>query len=320
MLHLFAERQGRTLHLNTPHDFNQNSDRLIWVDLIAPTDAEAQWVEDTLGMVASIPGHTEDFESSARVYEEDHILYLRADFMAGRQQGHAVMPTQLAICRGTLVSVHEDDVPVIRLLRLKTRAQGHVDRSPMALLIALYATDVEYSADVLEDIHGTLVNISSSVLNERRGSDSDAEEFIGQIARQEALNGTIRRNLMDTRRALSFLMREPLLDKSQTKVAQQVLRDIESLNGHTAFIFDKINFLMDAIIGFININQNKVVKIFSVASVAMLPPTLIASIYGMNFEYMPELGQRWGYPMALALMLTSVIIPYAYFRKKGWLK
>ncbi len=158
------------------------------------------------------------------------------------------------------------------------------------------------------------------MLEERRGTDVDAAEFIARVARQEELNGGIRRNLMDTRRILSYLLRDQRLEKGQNKIVQQIFRDIESLDGHTAFIFDKINFLMDAIIGFINISQSKVVKIFSVAAVAMLPPTLIASIYGMNFEYMPELSQKWGYPMSLALMVISVVVPFWYFRRKGWLK
>jgi magnesium transporter len=102
--------------------------------------------------------------------------------------------------------------------------------------------------------------------------------------------------------------------------AQQILRDIESLNSHTAFLFDKINFLMDATVGFININQNKVIKIFSVASVALLPPTLIASIYGMNFNNMPELEWMFGYPFALGLMVFSVAVPYLFFKRKGWLR
>ena len=102
--------------------------------------------------------------------------------------------------------------------------------------------------------------------------------------------------------------------------ARQILRDLDSLDGHTAFLFDKINFLMDATVGFININQNKIIKIFSVASVALLPPTLIASLYGMNFQYMPELSQKWGYPFALALMVLSAVVPMLYFRKRGWLK
>ena len=99
------------------------------------------------------------------------------------------------------------------------------------------------------------------------------------------------------------------------------MRDIDSLDSATPrYLFDKINFLMDATVGFININQNKIIKIFSVASVAMLPPTLIASVYGMNFAHMPELSSRWGYPFALALMLVSVAAPFIYFKRKGWLR
>jgi hypothetical protein len=107
------------------------------------------------------------------------------------------------------------------------------------------------------------------------------------------LNGRIRRNMMDTRRAVSFLMRGRLLNSEQFEEARQILRDIESLDGHTSFLFDKINFLMDATVGFININQNKIIKIFSVASVAFLPPTLIASIYGMNFKGCRNWNGRW---------------------------
>ncbi len=134
------------------------------------------------------------------------------------------------------------------------------------------------------------------------------------------MNGRIRRNVMDTRRALSFMMRSKMLSTEQYDEARQILRDIDSLDSHTTFLFDKINFLMDATVGFININQNKIIKIFSVASVALLPPTLIASIYGMNFQHMPELQATWGYPAALILMVCSAVLPMLYFRKRGWLK
>jgi magnesium transporter len=115
-------------------------------------------------------------------------------------------------------------------------------------------------------------------------------------------------------------MRSRLLYAEQFEEARQILRDIDSLDSHTTFLFDKINFLMNAVVGFININQNKIIKIFSVASVALLPPTLIASIYGMNFQYMPELRLAWGYPLALTLMVASVVAPFIYFRRKGWLR
>ena len=125
---------------------------------------------------------------------------------------------------------------------------------------------------------------------------------------------------MDTQHALSFAMRLRMLNAEQFDDARQILRDIDSLDSHTAFLFDKINFLMDATVGFININQNKIIKIFSVASVALLPPTLIASVYGMNFQFMPELQWSFGYGYAVLLMVASAVVPMWYFRKRGWLK
>jgi magnesium transporter len=116
------------------------------------------------------------------------------------------------------------------------------------------------------------------------------------------------------------MMRSKMLNAEQFEEARQILRDIDSLDSHTAFLFDKINFLMDATVGFININQNKIIKIFSVASVALLPPTLIASVYGMNFKFMPELDWSLGYPYALGLMVISAVGPMLYFRKRGWLR
>src|SRR5439155_1109196 len=125
-------------------------------------------------------------------------------------------------------------------------------------------------------------------------NDVVAGEALAAIAREEDLNGRIRRNVMDTRRAVSFMMRSRLLNAEQFEEARQILRDIDSLDSHTTFLFDKINFLMNATVGFININQNRIIKIFSVASVALLPPTLISSIYGMNFKSIPELDWSLG--------------------------
>ena len=293
---------------------------VFWIDAVAPDEQEMAWLREVFAIDAEAAEEDADIEFSARAYEEDGALYLRSDFLCGRQQDCGVVPVKLVLKGDTLISLHDEDVPILRLLRLRLRNRPLPAGGAVGLLVEIYARDVEHSADALEDIHAELKDIGARVLAERRGSDEEAAEFIARLAVQEERNGTLRRNLMDTRRALSYLARERKLDKEQTKIVQQVLRDIESLHSHTAFIFDKINFLMDAIVGFININQNKVVKIFSVAAVAMLPPTLIASIYGMNFEHMPELTQTWGYPMSLALMVVSVVVPFWYFRRKGWLK
>jgi magnesium transporter len=228
----------------------------------------------------------EDIEESARFYKEDNgELHIRSDFLvADEDQPHTVrvafilnLVNDELKSKGVLFSIHDEDVPVFRLLRMRAR------RAP--------------------------------------GLIEDAKEVLGAIARHEDMSGRIRRNAMDTRRAVSFMMRSKMLSSEQFEDARQILRDIDSLDSHTAFLFDKINFLMDATVGFININQNKIIKIFSVASVALLPPTLIASVYGMNFKgYFPELEWAYGYPYAVVLMVASALVPMWYFRKRGWLK
>ena len=168
-------------------------------------------------------------------------------------------------------------------------------------------------------MYADLGKVSHKVLDNELSND-EAADVLASIALAEHLNSRIRRNVMDTRRAVSFLMRSRLLNPMQMEEATQVMHDIDSLDGHTAFLFDKINFLMSANVGFINLNQNKIVRLFSVSSVALLPPVLVASIYGMNFEYMPELKWALGYPFALMLMALSVLIPFWVFYRKGWLK
>jgi magnesium transporter len=210
-------------------------------------------------------------------------------------------------------------LPVFRLVRMRARSRPGSIGDYKDVLLDLYATDAEYSADALEGIYQSLEDVSRSVL-QKELNDQDAAAALNAIAQEEDLNGRIRRNMMDTRRALSFMMRSRMLNAEQFEESRQILRDIDSLDSHTAFLFDKINFLMDATVGFININQNKIIKIFSVASVAFLPPTLFASIYGMNFEFLPELHWRFGYAWAWGLMITSAIAPFLYFRHRGWLK
>jgi len=229
------------------------------------------------------------------------------------------VPVALILHRDILFSVRTEELPVFRLQRLRARTQPGYVTDGKDLLLDLYAADAEYAADALEDVYAALEKVGKHVLGQEL-SDAEAAMILADIAREEDLNGRIRRNVLDTRRALSFLMRGKFLSPEQQEDARQILRDIESLDGHTSFLFGKINFLMDATVGFININQNKIIKIFSVASVAMLPPTLIASVYGMNFKFMPELEWQLGYPFSLMLMVISIALPFWFFRKKGWLR
>ena len=300
----------------------------IWVDLEAPTLEEKRWVKQYYGLSIPEDAMDEDIEESARFYEEDNgEMHIRSDFLIDDDEEPRTVRVAFILnqhnadlkSRGVLFSIHEEDLPVFRLVRMRARRAPGLIEDAKEVLLKLFDADAEYSADTLEGIYDELKKAGSKVLS-GNVTDELAGEVLGAIARQEDLNGRIRRNVMDTRRAVSFMMRSKMLNAEQFEEARQILRDIESLDNHTAFLFDKINFLMDATVGFININQNKIIKIFSVASVALLPPTLIASIYGMNFKFMPELDWELGYPYVLLLMLASAVGPMLYFRKRGWLK
>ena len=328
MLNIFTLANGRLFQEEIESLEELSRFQPIWVDLESPTIEEKRWIKQYYGLSIPDDAMSEDIEESARFYEEDNgELHIRSDFLiadddAPRQVRVAFILNQHNAelkSRGVLFSIHDEDVPVFRLLRMRARRAPGLIEDAKEVLLKLFDADAEYSADTLEGIYDELEKAGTLVLS-GDVTDAMAGEVLGAIARQEDMNGRIRRNMMDTRRAVSFMMRSKMLNAEQFEDARQLLRDIDSLDSNTAFLFDKINFLMDATVGFININQNKIIKIFSVASVALLPPTLIASIYGMNFQHMPELAQSWGYPYALVLMVASALVPMWYFRRRGWLK
>ena len=320
MLNAFELNNGRLRQIPVENHGDLAATKPIWVDLIAPSELEREWVEQIFGLVLPDTDNLTDLEESARFYiEENGEVHLHSDFLLDKEDESRNVPVAFVIHQNILFSVRGEELPVFRLQRLRARIQPGYVSEGRDVLLDLYGADVEYSADALEDVYAELEEVGKKVLSPNV-SDEEAATILADIAREEDLNGRIRRNVLDTRRALSFLMRGRILAPDQHEDARQILRDIESIDGHTAFIFNKINFLMDATVGFININQNKVVKIFSVASVALLPPTLIASIYGMNFRFMPEVEWEYGYPFAIGLMVVSVGLPFWFFRKKGWLR
>lgn len=328
MLNIFSLSNGRLVQEDIASLEDLAKFQPIWVDLESPTSEEKRWVAQYYGLSIPDDAMDLDIEESARFYEEDNgELHIRSDFLLDDEEDPRSVRvayilnqhnTELKSC-GVLFSIHEEDIPVFRLLRLRARRAPGLIEDAKDVLLKLFDADAEYSADTLEGIYDDLKHVSARVLD-GNVSDNAAQEVLADIAYQEDLNGRIRRNMLDTRRAVSFMMRSKMLNAEQFEEARQILRDIESLDSHTAFLFDKINFLMDATVGFLNINQNKIIKIFSVASVALLPPTLIASVYGMNFRLMPELEWEYGYAYAIVLMVASALVPMMYFRKRGWLK
>jgi magnesium transporter len=319
MLNVFTLANGRLFQEEIESLDALTHVKPVWVDLDAPTAEEKGWIAQHFGVTIPDDAVDDDLEESARFYEEDNgELHIRSDFLIDDDETPRNVRVAFILFNGVLFSVHGEELPVFRLLRLRARRIPALIEDAKDVLLKLYDADAEYSADALEGIYDALEKVSQRVLKQEV-NDAMAAEALSAIAKEEDLNGRIRRNVMDTRRAVSFMMRSRMLNAEQFEEARQILRDIDSLDSHSTFLFDKINFLMNATVGFININQNKIIKLFSVASVGLLPPTLIASIYGMNFKAMPELDWPYGYPFALGLMALSIAAPFVYFRRKGWL-
>jgi len=320
MINLFVLQNGR-LSQEQVEDRNELLQHInpIWIDVIDPEEEELIWIKEAFGVLLPELDDLGDLEASARYFEaDDGHMHIRTDFLLDEEETSRNVRVAFVMTKQVLFSIHDEDLPVFRLVRLRARLRPGSVSNAKDVLLDLYSTDAEYSADALEEVYENLEQAGKRVLSDDI-SDKDAAEVLETIAKEEDTNGRIRRNVMDTRRALSFLMRSKLLSDEQQEEARQILRDIDSLENHTAFLFDKINFLMDATVGFISLNQSKIIKIFSVVSVALMPPTLLASIWGMNFQHMPELTETWGYPVAILSMVISAIIPLSYFRHKGWL-
>ncbi|HAT39181.1 magnesium/cobalt transporter CorA [Polynucleobacter necessarius] len=321
MINLFVLQNGR-LSQEQVEDRNEllQYTNPIWIDVVDPEEEELIWIKEAFGVLLPELDDLGDLEASARYFEaDDGHLHIRTDFLLDEEETSRNVRVAFVLTKQVLFSIHDEDLPVFRLVRLRARLRPGSVSNAKDVLLDLYSTDAEYSADALEEVYENLEQAGKRVLSDSI-NDADAAEVLETIAKEEDTNGRIRRNVMDTRRALSFLMRSKLLSDEQQEEARQILRDIDSLENHTAFLFEKINFLMDATVGFINLNQSKIIKIFSVVSVALMPPTLLASVWGMNYKHMPELDATWGYPMAIAAMVVSAIIPLGYFHSKGWMK
>ena len=313
MLYAYRIREDQTTELI------EDPERLpeaAWIDAAEPTDEEYELVR------AFVPHHlpededADEIESSVQTFMDDQGIHLSTLFLH-RVEGKPENTSVNVICgRERLITIHDRDVPAIRLMRIRVRRQPSLLGEPTGLLAGLFETAVQDLGDTLQELYRDLEQTSHRVLED---PDADLEDALERLAGHENLNGKVRLCLMDARRDLAFMWRSAQASKSSAKRIKYLLSEIDALLPHNNYLFEKVTFLLQAAQGFINIEQNKIIKIFSVAATAFLPPTLIASIYGMNYQVMPELNWEFGYPFSLLLMLISAILPIAYFKRKGWL-
>ena len=293
MIRVFDLHEGRLRQI--PIETKEDLARVkpVWIDLVMPEDEQLAWARDIFDVELPNPKELTDLETSARFYVEDNgDVHLHSDFLLDRKDETRNVAVAFILNKNTLFSVRNKELPVFRLQRLRARAESGYVSEAKDVLLDLYAAEVEYSANALEDVYAELEEVGRQVFKSHM-TDDEAAKILAAIAEEEDLNGRIRRNVLDTRRALSFLMRGRFLSEAQHNDVREILRDIESLDGHTAFLFNKINFQMDATVGFINVNQNKDIKRLTVISVVFMPLNVLAGIGGMSEFTMMTHGIPW---------------------------
>jgi magnesium transporter len=316
MLNAFELNNNQLVRLDLDEQDDLRS--AIWVDLVEPEDEEREYVRSELGQSLATSPELDDIEASARFFEDEDGLHIHSLFYFEDIDDRAGNTTVAFTVRdGRLFTLRERDLPAFRLYRMRARYQSLTEGNAYELLLDLFETKIEQLADEIESIYSELESLSQIIMDGQ--PDEGYDEALSHLAELEDTGWKVRLCLMDTQRALNFLVRKTRLPSSQLEQAREVLRDIESLIPHNESLFQKVNFLMQAAMGFMNIEQSRIIKIFSVVSVVFLPPTVVASAYGMNFDFMPELKWDYGYLYAILLMFFAGLAPYLYFKWRKWL-
>jgi magnesium transporter len=288
----------------------------VWIDLVNPTTEEIKTVEMFSGISLPDIQETEELEASSHYEVYPTGFQINCLFLHKVEGTFSNINVALLCNAKCLISLCSREISAIRLLQKQWQKIARLKSDPLSSIIALLEIKIDKLADLSEDAYLTIEKISRQIFER---VNTDLEKTIDDLSRQDDLNGKIRLCLMDGQRDLNFLLRRAHLTADNFNNSNEMLEDIKTLLSHNTFLSERIDFLLNAALGFINIEQNKIIKIFSIAAVVLMPPTVIASIYGMNFHFMPELSWPWGYPLSLLLMILAGISPYIYFKRKGWL-
>lgn len=301
-------------------------EELVWIDLVGPSDEEEAQIEQQLGIGIPTRDEMEEIEISSRLYREDGAVFMTAILPAHADGDEPDMqPVSFVLSGQHLITVRYHEPRAFQTFPQRAAKVAMGGETGEGVLIALLETIVDRLADILERAGRDVDDTSRVIFRRRDGRPAKTQDFqatLETIGRKGDLTSNIRDSLVTLDRLAGFLSQHVAAEDKprEHRVRVKTLtRDIRSIADHAGFLSQKITFLLDATLGMINIEQNAIIKIFSVAAVVFLPPTLIASIYGMNFDYMPELEWLLGYPFAIGLMVLSAILPFLFFKRQGWL-
>jgi magnesium transporter len=296
----------------------------VWIDLVSPGHGEDKLVEKFLGIAVPTREEMQEIEVSSRLYVEHHARFMTATLMCNSDTATPKTTAVTFILLGhRLVTVRYDEPRPFTLVgnKLARNCPAHITGE--TVLLDLLDAVIDRAADILERIGMEVDRVSHDIFEPGNGDQSVSyKDILKAIGGKGDLTSKVRESLVSIGRLLLFLANEAegmRWSKDVRLQLQAMQRDVLSLSDHATYLSNKITFLLDAMLGVVQIEQNNVIKIFSVAAVVFMPPTLVASLYGMNFRHMPELDWTYGYPMAIVLMLAAAILPYYFFKWRKWL-
>jgi magnesium transporter len=314
MLKVFILEENRLVL--SPSSASDDLAKAVWIDLVDPTPMEIKAVEQYTSLALPDIHDTEEIEASSHYEVYPHGLQINCSFLHPINGYFSTTNVAFLFNSQCLITIGAREVSLLRQFQERAQAHRDVIIDPLSTIVSLIEDKIEKLADLSEEAHLAIDKISRQTFNRE---NVNLEELIDNLSRQDDLNGKIRLCLMDGQRDLNFLLRRGRLSDVNLDITNHVLEDIKTLLSHNTFLSERLDFLLNAALSFINLEQNQIIKIFSVAAVVFMPPTVIASIFGMNFHYMPELSWTWGYPLSLLSMVIAGLAPYLYFKRKGWL-
>jgi len=297
----------------------------IWIDLKTPTQGEDKAVEKLVGIEIPTREDMQEIEASSRLYTENGARYMTATLMcAADSQAPRTTPVTFILTEHRLVTVRYDEPKPFSLIAAKLARTCPANITGDGILLELLDGVIDRCADILERAGADVDSVSSQIFepSAERGHARSYSQILLTIGKKGDLTSKVRESLVSIGRLISFVLVETdngRWSKDQKAQFKTQQRDVASLTDHASYLSNKITFVLDAMLGVVNLEQNNIIKLFSVMAVVLMPPTLIASIYGMNFKMMPELEWVHGYPMALIMMLFAAILPYLFFKWKRWL-
>ena len=311
--------------LNQRQGFEAVTEHTVWIDLLDPTPEEDSFMEKQLGITIPTRAETREIEASSRLYQENGAHFMTAFVVYNIDAPLPASSTvTFILTRDRLITVRYHDLKAFPLYLSRVERQDAVCSSAPAIMIGLIEALISRAADLVERIQDEVERNAHQIFDIKGGQQTRDRRFdviLKAAGRQGDINSRTQESAFALERVLTYfshLMKERGAEAGLLSRIDIAHRDVHSLMEHMRFLATRIEFLLEATLGTINMQQNGIIKIFSVASVALMPPTLIASIYGMNFKHMPELDVWWAYPAALLGMLLSAILPFLYFRRKGW--